>query len=66
MSVMQITWDPKQNLSLMLTGMDIRSLPLIFFFFFFFLYSHKSLQRQQLQYKSLGSMEMHNNPKTYT
>ena len=37
-----------------------------FFFFFFFLYSHKSLQQQQLQYKSLGSMEMHNNPKTYT
>ena len=31
-----------------------------------FLYSHKICNDKQLQYKSKGSMEIHNNPKTYT
>ena len=32
----------------------------------FVLYSHEIYNDKHLQYKSLGSMEMHNNPKTYT
>ena len=35
-------------------------------FYFLFLYSHKIYNDKQLQYKSKGSMEVHNNPKTYT
>ena len=36
------------------------------FLFFSFLYSHKIYNDKQLQYKSKGSMEIHDNPKTYT
>ena len=37
------------------------SLSPICFFFFLFLYSHEIYNDKQLQYKSKGSMEMHNN-----
>ena len=45
---------------------DSNKLPSDFFFFFFFFYSHKIYIDKQLQYKSKGSMEIHDNPKTYT
>ena len=32
----------------------------------FFSHSHKIYNDKQLHYKSKGSMEIHNNPKTYT
>ena len=36
------------------------------YIYIYFLYSRKVYNDNQLQCKSLGSMEMHNNPKTYT